>query len=70
MYAIRSYYANGDWQSVSVPVNYNFESCYLLFRAANYIQGDTTYIAPEDAAVMLDVVSLTGTIDLGTPENT
>jgi len=60
---------NGDWQSVSVPVNYNFESCYLLFRAANYIQGDTTYIAPEDAAVMLDVVSLTGTIDLGTPEN-
>ncbi len=60
---------NGVWQSVSVPVNYNFESCYILFKTSCYIQGDTTYIAPEDAAVMLDAVSLTGTIDLGTPDN-
>ncbi|MDX9782985.1 MAG: matrixin family metalloprotease [Bacteroidales bacterium] len=60
---------NGVWQEVSIPVNFTFESCYLLFRATIYIPSDTTYIAPEDAAVMVDVVSLTGTIDLGTPTN-
>jgi hypothetical protein len=62
---------NGDWQSISLPIDSNFVDCYFVFQGLIYYTDiyDTTYISPVEASVLLDAVSITGTIDLGTPTN-
>ncbi|MCK4980041.1 MAG: hypothetical protein KAS62_06575, partial [Candidatus Delongbacteria bacterium] len=60
---------NGEWQYISTPINFNFESCFINFYAEIQYYDDSTYIPPEEASVMLDAVSIAGTITLESPSN-
>jgi len=60
---------NGLWQNVSIPIDYNFKDCFIGFFAIIWDYTPTYDILPEEASVIIDNISITGTIQIEPPAN-